>query len=162
MQYLFLAGALTFLSACEIPVIGGDSLSKAEKYAVEACALKLIDSNAAAGEATKSKKKWSSPSLTSEERWSYSDSILRIKNIRRAWANRVPSAAAAAQEDSAFLPLVEVTTQTLRFVDDVIAARDNGVSDFDFSRTHDPSEYNDALSRFRNECAGLSVRLNSR
>lgn len=166
VRNLVLSGALIFLSACTVPIFGGDSLSKSEEYAVEACDLKLLDSNVVAGEVTNSKldskKKWSSPSLTNEETWSYSDSIDRIKRIRRAWAERVPSSAAAAQEDPAFDPLIESVTQALQFVDAVLAAKGDNLSSATFNQRHDASEYNDSLARFRNECSGLSLRLNSR
>lgn len=135
-------GVISLLSAC------AESLSKADKYAVEACGLEKTDD------------KWSSPNLNTDSFFTYNDRLSELKAERAIWEKAAPAAAAAAQEDSSYEVLATSTSALLAFLNDILASRAQYIREVEFWSTRSEDMFNTPLSRWRSECAGLSVRLN--
>ena len=141
---------LCFLSGISLLGACAESLSTADRYAVEACDLEKTDD------------KWSSPNLNSESFFTYNDRLSELKAERAIWEKAAPAAAAAAQEDSSYEVLATSTSALLAFLNDILASRAQYIREAEFWSSRSEEMFNMPLNRWRSECAGLSVRLNGR
>jgi hypothetical protein len=155
---------LSLVGALSIPQCSSE-LSKADSLAVEACGLEKIESDGGDGEGRKGssggKTVWSTPDLSSSGSWTFSDPIEEHVQRRDVWAGRSPKAAAAAQIQATYLELSKSLTQLLEHVNAVLTYREAGFSEYDFYRVRTAEMYNGPLAVYKNQCAGLSLRLNS-
>ena len=137
---------LVAITACG----GAPSLSKVDKYVVEACDITR-------GTEGDEKGQWLPPPMTTEESWSETDPIPELKKIRDGWQERIVPATTAAQLDGTFRPLADAIKAML---DSMVLLVDLRERSWSLESVYDDlSFYNSHLATWRTECNATANRL---